>query len=129
MKIKIFYQDFRQQANLHLSKKISFVPGNAVLIYEIDLNDPEIVRWSKVMGVKLNDEIPRDILCDIVYAKMNHLDVPKGHPDREIFERAGHTSMSIGDYIEFDDGNDGKVWICSPNGWSKYKKEHLIAMY
>jgi hypothetical protein len=45
---------------------------------------------------------------------MNQLCVPKGHADRPLFEKAGHTSMSIGDYIQFD---DGKIWVCARSGW------------
>ena len=41
---------------------------------------------------------------EAVYMMMNTLEIPKGHPKRKVFESVKHTSMSIGDIIEFENG-------------------------
>ena len=51
----------------------------------------------------------RDKFCERCYEYMNNLNIPVGHKDRPIFEKAGHTSMSVGDYIKFE---DGEIRIC-----------------
>lgn len=125
MKIKIFYQDFKKNAFLMLSNKPYFEPEKAVMVSEIDLSDEGLQEWARIMGVKLDEDVPHDILSDVIFSKMNHLEVPIGHPDRETFERAGHTSMSVGDYVEFEDGD---ILFCSPQGWlrQKGKNKHWL---
>lgn len=53
--------------------------------------------------------------CEMVWGRMNQLDVPPGHPDRKAFESIGHTAMSVGDIIEME-GHEG-VYYCHPSGF------------
>ena len=120
MKAKVFYQEFRKSLiSLHMHAMF-FEPECATFIQEVDFEDPGIQEWSKIMGITLDEQMSRSSFCEIVFSKMNHLDIPKWHPDRKKFEKAGHTSMSSGDFIEFE---DGEIWMCRDIGWSKRRRK------
>jgi hypothetical protein len=98
MKAKIYYQDFELNA-LNFDGVMKVDREKAVEIYEVE---------------EAPNAFGREGYCDAIFHKMNMLDIPVGHPDRPIFERAGHTSMSVGDYIHFE---DGQMWVCAKVGW------------
>tara|TARA_Y100000310_G_scaffold56232_1_gene51580 strand:+ start:23753 stop:24094 length:342 start_codon:yes stop_codon:yes gene_type:complete len=56
----------------------------------------------------------RQEVCQKIFTQQNTLNVPPGHPERPIYEKAQHTSMSVGDYVIF---YDGEIWICDTMGW------------
>ena len=95
-KVKIYYQKFELNA--------------------LRFNDPLILDKENAVFIKEEELCATDrrMICNKIFYIMNHLDIPVGHPDRPLFEKAGHTSMSVGDYIEFE---DGEIWLCDKVGW------------
>jgi len=99
---KIYYQDFTKNLNGHFNdNKLIVDEDNATFIIQF-CYDPEFYK-TKIE------------FCDSCFSYMNNLNIPKGHPDRELHEKIGHTSMSIGDYIKFE---DGEIWVCKSEGWT-----------
>jgi hypothetical protein len=95
---KIYYQDFELNAT-NFKGPPTVDKDKAIFIVQFD---HDVSKES------------REEFCDKCYAHMNQLCVPKGHRDRPLFEKAGHTSMSIGDYVQFE---DGKIYVCARAGW------------
>jgi hypothetical protein len=95
---KVYYQDFELNA-------LNFVK-------------PQIVDKDKATFIVQFCFDPaknsREEFCDKCFEHMNFLNVPPEHPDRPLFEKAGHTSMSVGDYVEFQ---DGEILVCAKAGW------------
>jgi hypothetical protein len=100
MKAKVFYQEFCLNGYATASCELVVDQDNAVFVREYD--------FTKGTREKFIDEI---------FRTMNMLNIPPDHPERPLFEKAGHTSMSIGDYIRFDDGT---VMVVSPVGWKAF---------
>ena len=100
MHARVYYQDFYKNISMVLKGVPNFEPDKAVHIGDF-FTDAET-----------NED--RLCECEQIFARMNRLNVPVGHPDRDLFVKAGHTSMSVGDYIQFD---DGQVWYCARNAW------------
>ena len=103
MKAKVYYQDLALNAS-SIDEGFIIKDDRAVEIYEFD--------FDKHMAE--NTESNRLLFIHALFTHMNLLDVPVGHEDRHLFEKAGHTSMSIGDYVKFD---DGMLMICGSHGW------------
>jgi len=96
---KIYYQDFDLNA-CNFTKPTIIDTDKAIFIVQFCF-DPA--------------KESREEFCQDCHCHMNFLNVPPEHPDRHIFEKAGHTSMSIGDYVEFE---DGEILVCSrDHGW------------
>ncbi len=115
MKVKVYYQDFSLNANAIVTKKLAMDVDNAVFIQEITEVDARKVYDFDVPHVPVPDyPVDKVEMANATYRIMNHLEIPVGHPDRPTFEKAGHTSMSIGDYIEFE---DGELWVVASLGW------------
>jgi len=98
MLAEIYYQDFELNAT-NFSDKMIVDQDKAIFIVRFSFDSN---RGSQ------------DKFCDKCYDYMNNLCVPKGHRDRPLFEKADHTSMSIGDYIQFE---NGEIWVCARSGW------------
>jgi hypothetical protein len=114
MKARIFYQDCTL---FHFAKSDADlkVYSPNILIREYD--DATLAQYSIDVGLYTTIREPRGIkewMANNIFHLMNHLDIPPTHSERPIFEKAGHTSMSIGDFIEFE---DGEIWIVAPVGW------------
>ena len=105
-KAKVFYQDFTMNVGQMFGKKISVRREDAVLVYDITLESDDVFS-----------------ACERIFATMNNLNIPTGHPKRELFEQAGHTSMSVGDFIEFD-SHDG-IYFCASRGFVNLKGKEL----
>jgi len=98
MKIAIYYQNFGINAHCFGKENIRVYPEHATLVQTM-----EISQYST-----------KEQVADVTFSLMNHLQIDRNHPKRSIYESAGHTSMSVGDYIVFEDGT---VFICTSTGW------------
>ena len=101
MKVQIFYQEFRKNAWVGLSGTPVYEPNTATLI-----NEGNVACGSE------------EEACDHLFQIYNiNLDnVFHTFPGaREQMMRAGHSSMSVGDYIRFP--ATGNVYICCSIGW------------
>lgn len=113
MKAVVFYQDFELNANVFETKKIVMLYDKAIQIREFE--EQEIKDFYTPDGVEgIDVKVNKQEFCNAIYSIMNHLEVPVGHKDRPLFEKAGHTSMSIGDFVLFE---DGEIWAVQNMGW------------
>ncbi|MCD6436374.1 MAG: hypothetical protein J7L15_08340 [Clostridiales bacterium] len=97
--IKVFYQDFFMNASRQFSKDgLIFDPKNAVHVCTL-----------------IHNGETREEIADKCFKTLNI-----ERPQEQIFvnrcKEAGHTSMSIGDYVQFE---DGEILLCSACGWEK----------
>lgn len=104
MKVQVWYQDFTFNVLRQFGHSIAFDIPKALRVWERDIISPT----------------NRDELLDKTYAVMNHWDIPEGDPDRSLFRRIGHTSMSIGDFIVFEN-EPTVIYLCSGAecGWQR----------
>jgi len=93
MKAKIKYT--ARQNNHHLN-----LCGKLLSNRTITKTDLEPITFITVDVVDIEQNITA---YNSVHYYMNQLNIPVGHPKRGIFESVGHTSMSVGDIIEFED--------------------------
>ena len=97
---KVYYQDFSKNIDAHFGK------------------DPVIYPESVLIGSYPVFAETEEGACEELFVAMNHIDerffdCKLGR--RESFKQAGHTSMSVGDYVEFPD--TGNIYICKSIGW------------
>lgn len=109
MKAKIYYQDFTLNCDASHNDQLILEHGNAILIRDITHKDM-VHRLGHISSLFIDKEE----IAMAVWEIMNNLFIPEGHKDRPLFEKAGHTSMSVGDYILFE---DGVVWQAGFVGW------------
>ena len=103
-KIKVFYQDFQLNVEHSFGGKRVFKPDYAVEVAKFpmaDIEEPTVFQKIE--------------MCDYIYFKLNHVEDPSEY-DASAFRKIGHTSMSVGDYIEFPDGD---IYFCAPIGFHK----------
>lgn len=111
---KVYYQDFRKNVDGHFDDaELVVEPEEATFVRSFVWNPLTHTLFEFLEGV---------------YAYMNHLDVPKGHENRPMFEKIGHTSMSIGDFVvlrrclpctmpNHPDRESEQVWVVASQGW------------
>lgn len=89
------------------------------------IGQPIIIRRSEAVMVGILDIKAENVLdaCEQVFEKMNNLNIPVGHSARPVFEKAGHTSMSVGDYIEFE-GHAG-IYFCASRGFVNLTEKEI----
>jgi len=101
MKAKIYYQPVELNV-LALIEQEDLEVDFDKAVFIIDFYDPDINSKEK--------------LADRIFALFNH-----EHKHKELqakYKEVGHTSMSIGDYIEFE---DGEILVCASTGWELYE--------
>ena len=105
----VFYQD------MLVNEKHHYKPANLEVHHKFAVHVAQYEYPLKSWALE-----PTHIL-DEIFAKQNQLCVGKEHPDRPMYEMAGHTSMSIGDYVmvELQSGLAGSqtAWVCAPACW------------
>jgi len=101
MKVQIWYQEFTFNVFRQFNHSVAFDLSKAMRVREMDLQFTD-----------------RNEVLDRVFRMMNQLNVPPGHHDRRTFERIGHTSMSVGDFIVFDD-EPTVLYLCAGCGWQR----------
>ena len=111
MDIKIFYQDFSLNAIRFSNESLVLKPDKASYIWDV------IIQTAK-FDAQNGEEI---------YVYMNSLNIPPGHRYRSIFETAGHTSMSVGDFIFIPD--ERTIWMVAATGWRIWQTTELIEMF
>jgi len=107
MEAKVYYQDFHLNAAAYNHEDLVLDTKNATPVYEITA-----AEVAKATGVHV-ELIGKQEMAGGIWQIMNHLEIPVEHPDRPLFEKAGHTSMSKGDYIDFGD----EIWVAASMGW------------
>lgn len=108
MEAKVFYQDFQLNALAIINKTLKLDKINAVQVSRI---------------LHFHDDLYRrktEVVLNTIFEKFNHLGEGFEFTSLgdEVFKKAGHTSMSIGDFVEFSNGD---IWICDVVGWKKYE--------
>jgi hypothetical protein len=99
MNADIFYQDFMLNVDASLGQD-----NNLIL-------DEDKSQFIATLSFDVESE---EEFADAAFREMNIGDIPNLRRLRPIFKHIGHTSMSIGDYIKFDDGT---ILICKSCGW------------
>ncbi len=101
MKAKIYYQEFSLNAGIFCKDGLKFDAPKATFI--VDIESP----------------LEKQAFADGIFRMLNlHPVQTIGLSNRQRFKDAGHTSMSVGDYIMFA---DGEYWICATAGWERRK--------
>lgn len=104
MKAKIYYQDFMLNHECYDGKGLVVFEDKAVFITEIEFS------------------LEKGGFADGVFRVLNlHPVRTVGFKNEGRFKEAGHTSMSTGDYVKFEDGD---IWICAACGWEVRKYEN-----
>lgn len=108
MRVRIFYQDFEHNAMVVEKENLVVFPIRATFIAELS-SEKIADRWSVVPIVQYGD------FAGVIWELMNlHPHETIGEENLRRFAKVGHTSMSVGDYIEW---LDGTIWIAAPCGW------------
>lgn len=108
MRVRIYYQDFEHNTMVTDKDSLVVFPIRATLIAELNSDDIKD-RWSIGSIVQYED------FASVIWELMNlrpHETI--GDENIHRFAEVGHTSMSVGDYIEW---MDGTIWIAAPCGW------------
>ena len=97
MKVKVYYQDFTLNS-LHFSEGYKYIikPEDAILVDEVNY-----FLDSKSAAV------------ENIFHSFNMID---RYVDKAGKAGADHSSMSVGDFIVFE---DGRIWVCAAMGWEK----------
>ena len=97
MEAKVYYQDFKLNSGIFCKEGLKLDAPNATFIVDIEFC------------------LEKQAFVDGIFRMLNlHPVQTIGLSNRQRFKDAGHTSMSIGDYIQF---KDGEIWICASTGW------------
>ena len=107
MKAKIYYQDFTLNSRAFFSSKLRLDEEAAVLMAELEFDVANKAEFCKEAFRELN--IGKMISTDAFQKKVIN----------QPFE-GKHTSMSVGDYIKFD---DGEIWMIAPIGYRQFQRE------
>jgi len=111
MKAILYYQDFLLNSGKFDANSLIVDPNKATLMREF--TDEQVVALDDQKR-----EVTKDVFIDVIWRHMNLY--PSYHVDGQKFAQAQHTSMSIGDYIVFDDGD---IWVIAPVGYLKINEE------
>jgi len=114
MKVKIYYQDFELNAYKFNKMDLVFKPEYSYFIIEMDLGK-NAEEWG-YSDEQIKEEVAEEVwkifnLFPEEYK--NKIDFDDNYL-KDKFKAVKHTSMSIGDYIQFE---DGEVWIAAACGW------------
>ena len=113
--LRVYYQDFRSNGATLNEDELCLNEKTSVLVAAYHIN--ALRRKLEGSGIELPVNVSMVDVCDVLFRVFNTL--PKEftfNPD--CFEKIGHTSMSVGDYVTITD-EDGQedVLICAPAGW------------
>ena len=107
-KVRVFYQDFEHNAMCVDKNSLVVFPIRATLIVELNSDDMK-ERWVFPENAGYDD------FAGLIWELLNlHPHELVGDENLHRFAEAGHTSMSVGDYIEW---MDGTLWVAGPCGW------------
>lgn len=112
MQIKIYYQDFLLNTNCFDAGSLTIEPESAHLMAELNHAQIESILEGK--------ELNRENVVNEVWKRMNL--EPWNFSNEQDFRAIGHTSMSIGDYVVFD---DEEVWVTAPIGYLRVSKTEI----
>ena len=107
MKAKIYYQDFTLNLRGFFSAKLIINEEAAVLMAELEFNVANKAEFCEKAFRELN--IGEMISTDTFQKKVIN----------QPFE-GKHTSMSVGDYVQFE---DGEIWMIAPIGYRQFQRE------
>lgn len=104
MKAKIYYQDFFLNSRILSSAKLRFNEETAVLMAELEFD------------VKTKTEFCKEVFRELNIGKRISTRKFQNQVQNQPFE-GKHTSMSVGDYVMFA---DGEIWMIAPVGYKKF---------
>ena len=104
MKAKIYYQDFYLNSTVFDSAELKLDQKTAVLMAELELD------------VKSKAEFCQKTFQELNIGKRISTREFQNQVQNQPFQ-GKHTSMSIGDYIKFE---DGEIWIIAPVGYKRF---------
>lgn len=104
MKAKIYYQDFYLNSRIFNSAELKLDEKTAVLMTELEFD------------VKSKAEFCQQAFRELNIGLLISGKVFQNKVQNQPFE-GKHTSMSIGDYILFE---DGEIWMIAPTGYKKF---------
>jgi len=113
MKAKLYYQAF--ELNYECYDKLGLIVNELDSFFIKEFMSNEFDLFSSTPP----DRMKRTEIVDLIWHVMNLY--PNQVMDEEYnhrFIEAGHTSMSVGDYIEF---SDGEIWVAGRVGWEVRK--------
>jgi hypothetical protein len=107
MKAKIYYQNFYLNSKIFNSAELRINEKSAVLMAEFDF-----------------DVTSKDEFCEKAFKELNiGIRISKREFQKKVqsqpFE-GKHTSMSVGDYVKFE---DNEIWMIAPAGYKKFQSE------
>jgi hypothetical protein len=125
MKVKVYYQDFQKNALcLGDDSKLVFHPSCAQFMIEVDVklgeeqhfdgNAQPINKVDKEPKEPTDSKEDKQRVVDYCFWLLN-CSAKAMDSIQPQAKKIGHTSMSVGDYIEFP---DGEIWICKSTGWA-----------
>ena len=111
---KIYYQDFSLNVMALEPDQLVLEKENSQWICNIDTQ-----RLGMCLEREILEEPTKEQFAEGVFRLMNLAPVKTaGHSSTLRFKAIRHTSMSVGDYIEFE---DGEIWIAGTVGWKVVK--------
>jgi hypothetical protein len=103
MKAKIYYQNFYLNSKIFNSTELKLDEEHAALMAEFDFE------------VENETEFCEKVFQELNIGKMISTYAFQKKVQSQPFE-GKHTSMSVGDYVKFE---NGEIWIVAPAGYSK----------
>jgi hypothetical protein len=110
MKAKIYYQDFYLNSRILNSAELKLDEKAAALMAELELDVATKAEFCEKAFRELN--IGLMISSKVFQQKVQ----------RQPFE-GKHTSMSVGDYVKFE---DGEIWMIAPIGYRQFTSSAKI---
>jgi hypothetical protein len=125
MKVKVYYQDITKNVLcLGNDSKLVFDPDNAEFMIEVDVKLSDEQHFDgNAQPINEVDEEPKEPtdspedkqkVVDYCFWLLN-CSARAMDSIQPQAKKIGHTSMSVGDFVEFP---DGEVWLCKSVGWS-----------
>jgi hypothetical protein len=112
--IFVYYQKPSLNAMLTNSYNVVVDPDNAVQVAFID------IAWLNSLGVNIREDYSLEEYAQTIFCLFN-LQTENLNVSKHTWKKAGHTSMSIGDYITFckqEDKNPLRTTlVCTNTGW------------
>ena len=107
MKAKIYYQDFTLNSRAFFNAKLRINEQGAVLMAELDF-----------------DVTTKTEFCQKAFQELNiGKIISTSQFQKKVFQqpwRGKHTSMSIGDFVKFE---DNEIWMIAPIGYTQFQSE------
>ena len=118
MNATVYYQNMELNANRGFTKdNLVYDPANAIKVGTLDRLWETLSEDRKGSCQRRTTVTDKDKIADYIFWSYNcGVGYQYLSDHQEIVD--DHTSMSVGDYIKF---GDGEIWICANAGWQVVK--------